>query len=286
MCVESLLTRHIYVYVLCVDIYIIHVCVHIYYICLCVVCCVCWCICICVCRESFDQTYTCVLVCVYMCVSRVLYYTCQLVCPCLSVDIAGDCVPNRRNEIHIDSNFTKSAVWKEYSLVMEDSQTAYLSESAFGSMWRDTMPQVKIRKHKNVDSKCQTCGDICLLRSKATTKEEREELTKLFRWHRMTFMAERNAYYERIRLAKVYLFPIFIPLLPIPHLSFYIRYTYLSSTYHPSILYRKIHSSIFLQLVTACNNNITTCHIWQTQAVSYTKPSTRCCRVYWYTAKI
>ena len=112
-------------------------------------------------------------------------------------------MPNRENEIHLDGNFTKRSVWTEYCEVMVERETEHLSESAFCQMWTDTMPQVRIRKRKCVDSKCSICSDICLLRAKSTTKEERLELTKLFKWHRISFMGERYKYYDRQRLAKV-----------------------------------------------------------------------------------
>ena len=112
-------------------------------------------------------------------------------------------MPNRENEIHLDGNFTKRLVWNEYCEQMVERDSEHLSESSFCQMWSDAMPHVRIRKHKCVDSKCSVCCDICLLRAKSTTKEERLELTKLFKWHRMSFMGERHKYHDRRRLGKV-----------------------------------------------------------------------------------
>jgi hypothetical protein len=54
---------------------------------------------------------------------------------------------------------------------------------------------------KAVDSKCRLCTDLQFLRSVAKSKAQRQELSHLSVWHRMTFMGERQAYYERIRKA-------------------------------------------------------------------------------------
>ena len=123
-------------------------------------------------------------------------------------------MPNAKNEIHVDGNFTKTIVWNEYKDQMVESQLDYLSHSAFSALWKDTMPYVKIRKFKNVDSKCRVCANICLLRSKAKTREERLELTQLFFWHKMMFMSERSKYYDRrhqaiVSYLSLYLFPSF-----------------------------------------------------------------------------
>jgi hypothetical protein len=179
-------------------------------------------------------------------------------------------MPNRENEIHLDGNFTKRLIYNEYCDQHVERDDQLLSETSFCQMWKDTMPHVKIRKRKGVDSKCSICCDICLLRSKSTTREQRLELTKLFKYHRMTFMAERYKYYDRVRRAKVCIILVHIsslsPFIPIslPLLfSFTMNDVILCSL--SNVSNRKSPYCIFHLLETGCNSPTTCCHIWQTQ---------------------
>jgi hypothetical protein len=115
------------------------------------------------------------------------------------IQLVGDPQPNRKGEIHLDDAASKKDIHNEYTAVKSEEMSTFtpLKYNAFLEIWDNCFPHVKIRKHKAVESKCITCANLTFLRTQAKTNAERAEITRLMTWHRVTFMGERRAYYER-----------------------------------------------------------------------------------------
>ena len=122
------------------------------------------------------------------------------------IQLVGDPQPNRCGEIHLDGNVNYRQIHEEYLADMQVrkgvSTTQVLEYNTFRLLWQNCFPHVKIRQYKAVDTKCLYCTSLTFLRTQVKSNAEREELTRLQMWHRVTFMGERKAYYARKHDAK------------------------------------------------------------------------------------
>ena len=75
--------------------------------------------------------------------------------------LVGDEMPNS-DQIHFEPMHIKEA-WEEYRDVMKTLDSGYISAGAFGQMWTNCFPYVKIREFKAVSGKCETCMKLSKL---------------------------------------------------------------------------------------------------------------------------
>lgn len=115
--------------------------------------------------------------------------------------LIGDVEPNS-SEIHLEHQSQKD-IWKEYCGDME-VKGARISLSTFCKLWATSFPHVKIRKYKAVSGKCAICAVLSDLNQCCTAPKMRAEIQDLRTLHRITYMNERKAYYERTLLADRY----------------------------------------------------------------------------------
>ena len=111
-------------------------------------------------------------------------------------------MPNSAGEVHLDSSYTKSSVYKIYSREMEEEITEYehnkLGYSRFCDLWDRLFPFVKIRKFKLVSGKCELCATLSELRVKLCYKSQLKRIVhNLVLMHRSLYMNERELYYNR-----------------------------------------------------------------------------------------
>ena len=109
-------------------------------------------------------------------------------------------VPNSE-QIHIDHMEAKT-LWEEYVHDLGDVRA--LGYTAFLDLWYTCFPHVKVREYKQCCGKCITCLKLTEARRGTTSKIKKDYLTRLFAFHRMTFMGERRSYAERRYLAQEY----------------------------------------------------------------------------------
>jgi len=117
--------------------------------------------------------------------------------------LVGDNAPNKAEEIHLDSCFTRNSIYNEYKSTMTVwyGDTEFLSISAFGTTWKSCFPHVKVRKFKAVSGKCMTCSHLSELRLNTRDNARRANVTLLHSYHRHMYMGEREGYYKRQALA-------------------------------------------------------------------------------------
>jgi hypothetical protein len=116
--------------------------------------------------------------------------------------LVGDAMPNVA-EIHLDP-VEKRDVYKEYCIDMTEANDKddIVSYSHFLKIWNKQFPHVRIREYKAVSGKCACCANLSHMRGMSKNPAMRIEISELHALHRITYMSERERYYERIRLAK------------------------------------------------------------------------------------
>jgi hypothetical protein len=118
--------------------------------------------------------------------------------------LMADNVPNAAEELHLEP-IKKKDIYEEYRF---DCQCCHelvdpISESLFLDIWKSVFGYVKIRKFKQCCGKCNLCAYLSELRRKFTDARGREEVSRLFEVHRMTYMGERESYYARRLLGMI-----------------------------------------------------------------------------------
>jgi hypothetical protein len=109
--------------------------------------------------------------------------------------MVGDEMPNL-DEIHLEPMFVHE-IWKEYKDDMVAALNDHVDVSTFGKLWLTCFPHVKIREHKAVGLKCNTCAILSDLRRTFKDQANREYIKVLHAFHRATYMGERLKYYMR-----------------------------------------------------------------------------------------
>ena len=112
--------------------------------------------------------------------------------------LMADNVPNAAEELHLEP-VKKHSIFEEYCADVNSYNDIAepISEQLFLSIWKSVFSYVKIRKFKQCCGKCNLCAYLSELRRKFTDSRGREEVTRLFEVHRMTYMGEREGYYAR-----------------------------------------------------------------------------------------
>jgi len=105
---------------------------------------------------------------------------------------AGDHMPNSK-EIHLDNQ----PLFRLYNMYKTECLGESVDYTRWRSIWNDLFPHVKMRVFKSVSGKCLTCGMLTGLRSQFIHPELKKMATELHALHRNTYMAEREAYYNR-----------------------------------------------------------------------------------------
>jgi hypothetical protein len=118
--------------------------------------------------------------------------------------LVAESPPNASEELHLEP-VKKKDIYEEYCF---DVQTyGDLNEpirlELFLDIWASVFDYVKIRKFKQCCGKCNLCARLSELRCQFTDMRGREEVTRLFEVHRITYMGERECYYAR-RLAAMH----------------------------------------------------------------------------------
>jgi hypothetical protein len=116
--------------------------------------------------------------------------------------LVGDNVPNALEELHLEP-MKKKEIYQEYchdcNCYQDVSEPIQLE--LFLAIWADVFGYVKIRKFKHCCGKCNLCAALSELRRRFTDVRGREEVSRLYEVHRMTYMGERECYYARRLLA-------------------------------------------------------------------------------------
>jgi hypothetical protein len=110
-------------------------------------------------------------------------------------ELMGDQMPSS-DDVHLEPIYVHE-VWTEYKTDMESVGNAWLDVSTFGKLWTACFPHVKIREHKAVGMKCNTCAILSDLRKTLKDQSSREYIKQVHAFHRSTYMGERLAYYDR-----------------------------------------------------------------------------------------
>ena len=115
-------------------------------------------------------------------------------------ELIGDKIPNSGGEIHLEANYTRRTIWKEYmddcfNLLLEKEALSYQN---FCKLWHEAFPHVAIRVFKAVCGKCTSCAVLSDLRMRYHSTYVREFVTNFHALHRMTYMSERQVYYAKI----------------------------------------------------------------------------------------
>ena len=113
-------------------------------------------------------------------------------------EMIGDNIPNSDCEIHLEPISIKE-VWQEYADEMKGYNEEPLEVKAFGSMWVNCFPFVKIREYKAVTGKCDTCAALSHCRRTFKDNKSRTAVKKFHALHRMTYMGERRTYAQRVQ---------------------------------------------------------------------------------------
>jgi hypothetical protein len=114
--------------------------------------------------------------------------------------LMGDQIPNG-TDVHLEPIYVHE-VWTEYKTDMESYGNPYLDVSTFGKLWLTCFPHVKIREHKAVGMKCNTCAILSDLRRSFKDQSSREYIKRIYAFHRTTYMGERLSYYDRRTLGE------------------------------------------------------------------------------------
>jgi len=85
----------------------------------------------------------------------------------------------------------------EYSRFCQNFNYPFLKYSGVVALWNACFAHVKIRVYKDVTGKCLICAILAMMRSTYSDARRRAEVTHLCSLHRITYMAERQAYHDR-----------------------------------------------------------------------------------------
>ena len=112
---------------------------------------------------------------------------------------AYGCKVSNCEQIHID-HMEQKELWKEY----EDDvgEVRALGYHAFLELWYTCFPHVRVREYKQCCGKCITCLKLTEARRGTKSKIKKDYISRLFYFHRITFMGERKTYAERRYLAR------------------------------------------------------------------------------------
>lgn len=108
------------------------------------------------------------------------------------------------NEIHLD-RIEKRELWEIYknAIIAHYADDEFVDYGTFCSIWSNSFPHVKIRKHKSVSGKCLTCHEINQLTLNSTEKAIHVAAKQLHLMHRAgNYMLERIAYKQSCATAK------------------------------------------------------------------------------------
>ena len=116
--------------------------------------------------------------------------------------LMADNVPNIAEELHLEP-VKKAAIYEEYCFDCSSYSDVMvpIALALFLAIWRSVFAYVKVRKFKQCCGKCNLCALLSELRRKFTDARGREEVSRLFEVHQMTYMGEREGYYARRHLA-------------------------------------------------------------------------------------
>lgn len=118
--------------------------------------------------------------------------------------LVGDFNPCN-GEIHLEKT-DKNAIYALYASEMKEiedlemvtqSDNLMVTDTYFYRLWNEQFPHVKIREYKAVTGKCQFCAILSNLRAESKNRSYRKEITRLHSLHKVTYMAERQAYYMK-----------------------------------------------------------------------------------------
>ena len=84
-----------------------------------------------------------------------------------------------------------------YCADMKLFKESYVGVNYFKHFFKTVFPYVQIRKKKSVTGKCQICAILSQLRLSCKSGLEIEAVSRLHALHKLGFMGERRAYYER-----------------------------------------------------------------------------------------
>ena len=90
---------------------------------------------------------------------------------------------------------TKKEIWEEYLVAMRNLGEEAVHLRHFTRIWSECFPFVKIREHKGVCGKCNTCAALSLARTKYWDPTRRAKIALLHSLHRKMYMGERLIYY-------------------------------------------------------------------------------------------
>ena len=114
--------------------------------------------------------------------------------------LVAENVPNAAEELHLEP-IKKKDIYEEYQFDVKcyHELVEPIRLELFLDIWASVFDYVKIRKFKQCCGKCNLCAHLSELRRKFTDVRGREEVTRLFEVHRITYMGEREGYYSRRR---------------------------------------------------------------------------------------
>ena len=94
-----------------------------------------------------------------------------------------------------------SELYLIYVADMQIFKESYVGFNYFKFFFKKNFYFVQIRKKKSVTGKCQICATLSMLRLSCKSTLEIEQISRLFAIHKLGFMGERKAYYNRRGLA-------------------------------------------------------------------------------------
>ena len=110
----------------------------------------------------------------------------------------ADNVPNIAEDLHMEP-VKRRDIYEEYLFDMATCNDFLdpISLELFLKMWKTVFAYVKIRKFKQCCGQCNLCAYRSELRRKFTDARGREEVSRVFEVHCMTYMGERESYCAR-----------------------------------------------------------------------------------------
>jgi hypothetical protein len=118
------------------------------------------------------------------------------------IQVAGHKGPTGSDVFYCEG-IEKRQLHDEYLLSFMDptladvKQTKPLRYSAFRKILAESFGHVRFLSYQNVALKCDTCAKLTSARRGSRSKEEKTAIAILHMLHRVTYMAERHAYYLR-----------------------------------------------------------------------------------------
>ena len=105
----------------------------------------------------------------------------------LTVCMIGDHMPNS-GEIHLDYMKELDLYFKFY---VKECVLRPLQIGQWRWIWKNLFPHVKMREHKDVSTKCNTCDHLNRMRSEFSNPKLKSLVTELHALHRDMYMNER-----------------------------------------------------------------------------------------------